>query len=225
MTFSEYPNKLKPREKALEKGLDSLTDIELLAILLRTGTKKANVLSLANEIIEEIGGCLSKIGTVSYDDLRKIKGIGQVKAIELLALVQLSKRINEISINNFVYVNNPHIIYELYKKRFEFVEQEHFMILSLNAKNAIIDEHVVFIGTLSQSLIHPREIFKRIVLMSASSFICLHNHPSGDASPSENDIEVTRHLNEIAQLFSIPLLDHIIIGKNDFFSFKENHII
>ncbi|MDF9866808.1 DNA repair protein RadC [Bacilli bacterium PM5-3] len=225
MSLKMYPDKMKPREKAFEKGVESLTDIELLAIFLRTGIKGNDVLLLANSIIEQAGGCLSKIVNLDIDDLIKINGIGKTKAIELLALIQLSKRINQISIENFIYVNNPNVIYELYTKRFEYVSQEHFMILSLNAKNAIVDEHVVFIGTLSQSLIHPREIFKRIVLMSASSFICVHNHPSGDATPSKNDMEVTSHLNDAAKLFAIPLLDHIIIGKNSYFSFKENNLI
>ena len=222
MSIKYFPDRIKPREKALNNGLESLDDIELLALFLRTGSKNQDVISLANTLLDEIG-CLSNLGETTYEKLIKIEGIGQIKALQLLALAQLSKRINEINIKKFIYVNNPEIIYELYRKKFEFVKQEHFIVLSLNVKNAIIGEQTIFIGTLSQSLIHPREIFKCVIINSASSFICLHNHPSGDVTPSKNDIEVTRQLLEIARLLTIPLVDHLIIGKNNYFSFKENN--
>ncbi|MDL2211626.1 DNA repair protein RadC [Erysipelotrichaceae bacterium OttesenSCG-928-M19] len=221
MKMKYLPTRIKPREKALNNGIDSLDDVELLAIILRTGTKKDSVISLANRIISEIG-CLSNLSKVSLNQLTLIDGIGEIKALELLAIAQLSKRINKVAINKFIYANNPLILYNLYQKQFEFVQQEHFVIVSLNAKNAIINERTIFVGTLSQSLVHPREVFKQVIINSASSFICLHNHPSGDPQPSQNDIDVTMMLKEIGDLLAIPLLDHIIIGKASYFSFKEN---
>lgn len=224
LALNNYPDRLKPREKALSNGMKSLSDLELLAIILRTGTKEIDVLKLANNLLDEFE-CISKLNTANMDKLLRIKGIGKAKALEILAIIQLCIRMNQIDIKNYIYVKNPQMIFELYKKRFESVEQEHFLILSLNAKNAIVDEHIAFIGTLSQSLVHPREIFKRIVIKSASAFICIHNHPSGDPLPSQQDIEMTQHLNEIAQLFAIPLIDHIIIGKECYYSFRENEYL
>lgn len=221
MALNDYLEQLKPREKAILEGVDKLSDIELLSIVLRTGNKEEDVISLSNTIINKIGG-LYNLNNISYTELLQFKGIGKVKAIEILAIIQISNRMNEINIENYVYAKNPEIIFELFKKKFDNVQQEHFIVLSLNAKNAIIDNHTVFIGTLSQSLIHPRDIFRRIISNSASSFIILHNHPSGDPNPSSNDLEVTEHLTKIASLFAIPLLDHIIIGKETYYSFKEN---
>lgn len=208
----------------MNNGVESLSDLELLAIILRTGTKEIDVLKLADNVLNELG-CLSKLCYIKKEQLLKIKGIGQIKALEILAVAQLCKRMNQINRKNYIYVRNPQTIFELYQKRFEAIDQEQFLILSLNAKNAVIDEHIAFIGTLSQSLVHPREIFKRIIIKSASAFICIHNHPSGDPSPSQQDIEMTRHLNEIACLFAIPLIDHIIIGKECYYSFKENNYL
>ncbi len=220
----EYLQDLLPREKALTYGVEYLTDIELLAIIIRNGTSNKNVLSIAKEIIEIIGD-ISNLNALTFNQLLNIEGIGKVKAIELLCLIQLANRINEISLEKYIYINNPDVLFDLFKKRYENEKQEIFSVITLNAKNAIINNHVVFIGTLSQSIVHPREIFKKVICDSASSFICIHNHPSGIPTPSDEDYSITKKIAQLSEVFAIPLLDHIIIGKESFYSFKQNKLL
>lgn len=223
MSIKQVPQNLRPREKAIAYGYKYLSDVEIIAIILRTGSKKYNALGLAQFILDKFGG-LNGLRNSNFEDLVDIHGVGQAKATEILCVIELSNRILKARIRELQYINNPSSIFSLYQKRFESVMQEHFIIICLNAKNGIIDEKTIFIGSLSQSIVHPREVFKFIISCSASSFICLHNHPSGDPRPSDNDIEVTKNLIKIANLFGIPLLDHIIVGDS-YFSFKENNII
>lgn len=220
MFIKNVPNYLKPREKALTNGINTLTDIELLAIILRVGSKNISVLDLSANLIDECNG-LKNMANMKIDDLVKIDGLGKVKALEIMAVCELSKRINEVSIRENEYVNNPKVIYELFKKRFENCYQEHFMIVLLNTKNAIIGYETIFKGTLNHSIVHPREIFSYIIRNNANSFICVHNHPSGDPTPSQNDIEVTKLLKETSQLFGINFLDHIIIGNGEYVSLQS----
>lgn len=222
--IKDYIKDLLPREKAINYGVEFLTDIELLAILIRSGTSEKNVLVIAKEIIDMIDN-ITNLNLLTYDQLLSVKGIGNVKAIEILSLIQLSKRVNEINLKQFIYVNNPDILFNLFKKKYENENQEIFSVITLNAKNAIINNHTVFIGTLSQSIVHPREIFKKVISDSASCFICIHNHPSGNPTPSDEDYDITKKIDQLAKVFAIPLLDHIIIGKKDYYSFKQNNVI
>lgn len=214
-------SKLLPREKALKYGIESLTEVELLALILRVGTNKTNVLVLAHHIIDLIGD-LANIENITYDELIKIKGIGQAKAIEILALNCLYQKINKVKIKKYNYANNPELVFNLFKKEYSNIFQEHFIVLALDNKNAIIDKKVIFVGTLNYSIVHPRDIFRFLIEKSALSFICLHNHPSNDVKPSKEDIDVTTNLLEISQIINIHLIDHIIIGRDKYFSFKEN---
>lgn len=220
MNFKEVPEFLRPREKALQYGIKNLTDYELLAIFLRTGRKELNVIGLAQLIINEVGG-IANIKESNLDLIKEIKGIGQVKLLELQALIELSKRLNQVHVQAYFYANNPDVLFELYQKRFEDMKQECFVVLALNAKNAIIADKVIFIGSVSHSTVHPREVFKYIIQHSASSFICMHNHPSGDVRPSKQDGDITKTLYELSIVLGIPLLDHIIVGHNTYFSFKQ----
>lgn len=222
--IKDYIKDLLPREKALTYGVEFLTDIELLAILIRNGTNNKSVLNISKEIIDKIGD-ITNLNKLTLNELVSIKGIGEIKAIEILSLIQLSKRINEINLKKYIYANNPDIIFTLFKKKYENEKQEIFSVITLNAKNAIINNHTVFIGTLSQSIVHPREIFKKVIVDSASCFICIHNHPSGNPTPSDEDYEITKKIDKLSKVFAIPLLDHIIIGKKNYFSFKQNNII
>lgn len=217
-------NNLLPREKALTYGIDKLLDYELLALILRTGTKDLNVIDLAQKIISDIK-TLDQLILINDDYLKSFKGIGTIKALEFLAYIELIKRINQGYKQDFHYANNPEMIFKLYQLEFRFQKQEHFKVLCLNSKNAIIADSSIFIGTLSYSLIHPREVFKEIIMNSLASFICLHNHPSGDSTPSKDDIDVTKQLKEVSHILAIPFLDHIIIGKDSYFSFKENNLL
>ncbi|MDR1782405.1 MAG: DNA repair protein RadC [Bacilli bacterium] len=217
-------NKLLPREKAIKYGISSLTEVELLALILRSGTNNLNVIELAHNILEKVGG-LANLENVSYEQLLQIKGIGKAKAIEIIALNSLYHKMNIVKVKNYNYANNPEMIFNLFKKEYSKIYQEHFIVLALDNKNAIIDKKVIFVGTLNYSIVHPREIFRFLIEQSALSFICLHNHPSNDVLPSKEDIDVTTNLLEISTIINIHLLDHIIIGKDKYFSFKENNYL
>lgn len=216
--------KMLPREKALKYGMNSLTDLELLALIIRSGNKNNNVLDISENILNSIND-LQELLNYDIDSFKQINGIGIIKALELSAIICLLKRINEIKKKEFVYVNNPEVIFKLYQQSYLYVKQEHFKIIYLNAKNAYLGDDTIFIGTISQSIIHPREIFNKLLLKSAYSFICLHNHPSGNSHPSQQDIDFTKNLARLAPLIGIHLLDHIIIGVDNYFSFKENDMI
>lgn len=220
MRFKQVPEFLRPREKALAYGIKNLTDYELLAIFLRTGSKELNVIALSQLVIDQVKG-IANIKEANLDLIKEIKGIGKVKLLELQALIELSKRLNQVHVKEYYYANNPDVLFALYQKRFEDLKQECFVVLSLNAKNAIIADKVIFIGSVSHSTVHPREVFKYIIQHSASSFICMHNHPSGDVTPSKQDCDITKTLYELSLVLGIPLLDHIIVGHNTYFSFKQ----
>ncbi len=225
MNFKEIPNAEKPREKLLKYGRENLSDSELLAIILKTGTKNCNVNELAIKTLNELNG-IENLKDISFNTLISIKGIGKTKAIELLTLSELAKRINkkEKSKNRIRYTT-PKLIYENNKYLFENKMQEHFYCLYLNTKKELIERKLLFIGTLNRSLVHPREIFKEAYRLSASSIICMHNHPSGDVYPSKEDIMLTDSLIKIGTLNGIPVLDHIIVSNDNYYSFSKTSSI
>ena len=221
MNLKEVPEKERPREKLLRYGRENLSDYELLAIILKTGTKNCNVNELAIKVIKELNG-IENIKDISLNKLIKIKGIGKTKAIELLVLFELAKRINKKKEKPRVKYINPKVIYENSKYLFEGLLQEHFYCLYLNTKKELIERKLLFMGTLNKSIVHPREIFKEAYRLSASSIVCLHNHPSGDLTPSKEDIVLTDSLVKIGQINGIPVVDHLIISDDGYYSFYEN---
>lgn len=221
MKLKEVPNAERPREKLLKYGKENLTDAELLAIILKTGTKDCNVSDLAIKVIKELKG-IENINDTSINKLTKIKGIGETKAIELMVLSELAKRINKKKTNKRIKYTTPDIIYENSKSLFEGLMQEYFYCVYLNSKKEVIERKLLFMGTLNKSVVHPREIFKEAYRLSASSIVCLHNHPSGDPTPSMEDITLTNSLVQIGKINSIPVIDHIIITENGYYSFYEN---
>lgn len=225
MKIKEFPKEERPREKLLKYGKENLSDSELLAIILKTGTKGINVNDLSLEVIKELNG-ITNLKSASLNSLIKIKGIGKTKAIELLALSELSKRIENSNKNksNKKY-SNPKTIYESVKYLFKDKMQEHFYCLYLNSQKKLIERKLLFVGTLNKSIVHPREIFKEAYRLSASSIICLHNHPSGSLIPSNEDIELTRSLVKIGNINGIPVIDHLIITDEGYFSFYENNMV
>ncbi len=222
--IKEIPKLDRPRERLIRKGSNSLSDAEVLAILLKTGTNNVSAMDLAKEIIKCAGG-LENLNNITYHELLKIKGIGEAKACLVLALIEFSKRINqkqrEIIGERFI---NPEIVF-LYYQNLKNLAQEHFYCLYLDNKKKIIKEKLLFVGTLNYSMVHPRDIFKEAFLLDAVSIICVHNHPSGDTTPSQRDIELTNNLIKISELFGIEFTDHIIIGYNSYYSFLENNKI
>ena len=223
MNLKEIPITERPREKLLKYGKENLSDAELLAIILKTGTKDCNVNELAFKVIRKLNG-IEKLKDVSFNTLTSIKGIGTAKAIELLVLSELSRRINRKEVTKKVKYINPKIIYENSKYLFDNLKQEHFYCLYLNTKKELIERKLLFMGTLNKSIVHPREVFKEAYRLSASSIICLHNHPSGDLTPSKEDIRITDSLIKIGQINGIPVIDHLIISDNGYYSFYENNI-
>ena len=220
MLIRDYPKEERPRERFLQDGPQSLSNQELLALLLRTGSKEESVLQLSGRLINSFKG-LRLIKEASVEELTVIKGIGEAKAIQILASVELGRRINKLNDQDRYVIRSPEDGANYCMEEMRFLSQEHFVCLYLNTKNQVLQKTTVFIGSLNASIVHPREVFKEAFRRSAASIICLHNHPSGDPSPSREDIEVTKRLVECGKIIGIEVLDHIIIGEHKYVSLKE----
>lgn len=216
----EMNNDLRPRERLKKYGVKALKDDELLAIILRCGTKDINVLELANLLINEFNSLYS-FNDITLNELAKIKGIGEVKAGIILASIEFGKRVIKKS-KQFFKIYNSANIYNYFKYDFIGIKQEHLIIILLDSSNNIIKYKTLFIGTLNASIVHPREVFKEAITNSAAKIILLHNHPSGDSTPSKKDLEFTNSIKELSNVLGIPLIDHIIVGYNNYYSIIDN---
>lgn len=214
----------RPREKALKYGVDSLSNRDLLALLLRCGYKGQSVLQLADQLLSEAKGIVN-IANMSVDDFTTIKGISKIKAIEIMACFELTKRVKYESLLTAKAVQSPKIIADYLMHKIGNKQQEHFVVLFLNTKHHILAEQTIFIGSLNASVVHAREIFKAAIAHSSARILIAHNHPSNDCIPSEQDILVTQQIQEVGNLMQIPLLDHIIVGHSNYFSFKEKQLM
>jgi DNA repair protein RadC len=211
----------RPRERLLRQGPKPLADAELLAILLRTGFEQKTSYDVAMQLLAVFGD-LHGIFQASHEELQKIKGIGRVKAIELHAAFELGRRVAQSERKGTASIRLPRDVAELMMPEMRHLTQEHFICLYLNTKNRIIAKQTIFVGSLDASIVHPREVFKGAIKRSSASIICLHNHPSGDPSPSREDIAITKTLREAGELVGISLLDHVIIGDGRYYSMKEH---
>ncbi|CAH0318860.1 MULTISPECIES: RadC family protein [Peribacillus] len=220
MLIRDYPKEERPRERFLQDGPQSLSNQELLALLLRTGSREESVLQLSGRLINSFKG-LRLLKEATVEELTVIKGIGEAKAIQILASVELGRRINNLNDQDRYVIRSPEDGANYCMEEMRFLSQEHFVCLYLNTKNQVLQKTTVFIGSLNASIVHPREVFKEAFKRSAASIICLHNHPSGDPSPSREDIEVTKRLVECGKIIGIEVLDHIIIGEHKYVSLKE----
>ncbi|MBI2654363.1 DNA repair protein RadC [Candidatus Woesearchaeota archaeon] len=209
MRIKEIALEQRPRERLKAKGIDNLSDSELLAIILQNGTNGENVIDLSHRLIASFG--LDKLNLLSLTELMKIKGIKLGKASKLLAAFELSKRVNSGKICEKV-VKNPADIASHYIEKLKDLKKEHFIAVFLDSKNKIIKDEVISIGTLNSSLVHPREVFKEAIRNSANSVILVHNHPSGSVEPSDEDYRVNKVLVEAGELVGIKVLDHLIVG-------------
>ena len=210
----------RPRERLLNYGPESLSNPELLAILLRTGTKSESVLHLANRLLNQFEG-LYGLKDASIEELTSIRGIGKAKAVQIIAAIELGRRINNLQFQDRYVIKSPEDGANYVMNDMRFLSQEHFVVVYLNTKNQVIHRQTIFIGSLNASIVHPREVFKEAFRRSAASIICFHNHPSGDPQPSREDIEVTKRLVECGKLLGIEVLDHLIIGDKKYVSMKE----
>lgn len=214
----------RPREKMLLSGAKNLSNAELLAILLRTGTKKRNAIELANDIINKDSQGIRYLQDMSIEELCKIEGIGLSKATQIKAALELGLRISSYRPNKYK-VKNPWDIYKYYMEGLRYKQNEVFKVVLLNTKNEIITDVDISIGTLNSSLVHPREVFREAIRRSSNKIILLHNHPSGNCEPSKEDKSITNRLKDCGELIGIEVIDHIIIGDGVYFSFKENMLI
>lgn len=220
LMIRDVPQEERPRERVLKEGASVLSNQELIAIMLRSGTSQESVLHLAQRLLHHFQG-LRMLKDASVEELMEIKGIGQAKAAEILASLELGKRISRLQLAEREAIRSPEEGAELVMDEMRFLSQEHFVCLYLNTKNEVLHRQTVFIGSLNASIVHPREVFKEAFRYSAASVICFHNHPSGDPSPSREDIEITKRLVECGKMIGIEVLDHIVIGDQKFISLKE----
>ena len=225
LKFKNIPDSDKPRERLYIYGAEYLSNEELISIILKTGSKNYSVKEVSLKLLEKIDD-ISKLKDISIHTLTGIVGIGKVKAIEIKAALELGRRVY-INNNNIekIKFNNPLVIYNYFNNILRDKKQEYFYTIYLDNKGNLIDKKWLFIGTINTSQIHPREIFKEAYLLSATSIVCLHNHPSGDPSPSREDINVTINLKEISVIHGINFLDHIVIGDNCYYSFHDDNKI
>ena len=224
--MKERPDMERPYEKCERRGAESLSDAELLAVLLRTGTRGENALELSERILYHTGenGILS-IHQFSRERLMRIKGIGRVKAIQISCISELAKRLAKTSAQELLSFQNPESVARYYMEDLRHEQQEHMKLLMLNTKSKLIGETDISKGTVNASLITPRELFIEALQKNAVSIIIMHNHPSGDPTPSREDQLTTRRIKEAGALIGIDLLDHIIIGNNCFISFRKEGLL
>ena len=219
MKIKEVETQLRPREKALTYGLESLSDMEIICLLLQSGNKERSVFDLAKEVLT-ISDDLSKLFDLTINDLVQIKGIKEVKALQLMTSIELCKRVMRKK-NYSASIFDPVDLVNWFQTEIGYKAQEHFVCVYLNVKGKIIGHKILFIGTLSESCVHPREIFHDAIQARAFSIIMVHNHPSGDPTPSKEDVRITRRIQGAGSMIGIELLDHTIIGNNCFISLRE----
>lgn len=224
MIVAEIPKEERPREKANRYGIKVLSNVELLAILLRHGYRGNSSLSVAEDVLRKANG-IGGLSQLTDQDLMSVKGIKTVKATEILACFELARRMSyEKGLNRDVVKDPSHLVKWL-RQEIGILEQENFLVVFLNVKNHILNYKVIFKGTVDRSLVHPREIFKEALLVSASKLLLVHNHPSGDLTPSEADMELTIQLGQCAEMMGMKVLDHLIVSRAEWLSFKEIGLI
>jgi len=225
MKIKDIPVSERPRERLIEYGSNSLSNEELLAIILKQGTKNKSAKELGLDLINSIGN-ISNLDNITLEKLINIKGIGQAQALTLLASIELGRRIYLKKDYDKKYVlSSSKKIYEFMKYLLINKKQEYFYCLYVNNRKELIERKLLFMGTVNSSPVHPREVFKNAYLNSASGIICVHNHPSGDVMPSNDDLFLTETLVKIGKINGIPVLDHIIVGKDNYYSMFDSGII
>ena len=221
--FSSLPQEDRPYERCIRHGVQSLSNRDLLAVILRTGAKGRNVLELAGDLLKlvpEREG-FTGIRRLSLDELSKVKGIGKVKAVQLKCLLEIARRMAREEAGEGTYFTSPSAVANYYMEDLRHEEQEVLLLLMLNQRGRLLKERYMFKGTVNASVISPREIFVEALASRAVQIILLHNHPSGDAAPSHNDIAVTDRIVQAGKILGVQVIDHIIIGDNTYTSLKE----
>jgi len=224
-TIMEIPKDERPREKLIKYGSKSLSNSELIGILLRVGSKKDTAITLGQKILRENEKGLLNLVNATPESLNKYHGISNAKAATLLAAVELGKRISTTKAEDTFKITSPQDVSALVMEDMRYYKKEYFKIILLDTKNKVIDIITISIGSLNSSIVHPREVFLEAVKKSSASIVLLHNHPSGEVQPSREDINITQRLIKAGEIMGIKVLDHIIIGDGKYLSFKEENII
>lgn len=224
LTIMDLPENERPRERMFRYGADTLSNAELLAIILRTGTKQENIVTLSNNLIKESGG-LNGLLNMSLDEFMNLHGIGRAKAAQLVAISELSKRFRSYRSGDVYKISQPRDAADFVMEDMRNFNVEHLRVIMLNTKNVVISIRDVSVGSLNASIVHPREVFCEAIKKRSASIIICHNHPSGDPTPSSEDISITKRLKECGKIIGIELLDHLIIGDGVFISLKEKGIL
>ena len=224
-TIKEIPLNDRPREKMAANGAAVLTDAELIAILLRTGTAEKSAIDIASEMTAD-GGLYKRLaGITRLNELTNIKGLGQAKAATVLAALEIGRRIASAKPIEKIHLSCPQDVADFLMPRLRYAAKEQFVVILLNGKNKVIGTEVVSEGSLSSSIVHPREVFAPAMLHHAAAIMVAHNHPSGDPKPSFEDEEITRMLSRSGKVLGIPMIDHVIIGDGNYYSFLENEAL
>lgn len=224
LTIKDIPVEDRPRERLVKYGPEALSNAELVALIIRTGTKDENALMISNRILSQEQG-LEFLSDSTIQELSKIYGIGYAKASQIKAAVELGKRLKNYKRNNITKINCPLDAAELVMEEMRHLRKEHLRVIFLNTKNIVLEIKDISMGSLNSSVVHPREIFSEAIRKSSASIIVCHNHPSGDPTQSQEDINITKRLYEVGKIIGIELLDHIIIGDNCYVSLKEKGIL
>ena len=218
----DLPKEERPREKLIQRGAASLSDTELLAILLRTGTPSVSVLHLAEEVLAKYQDKgLVSIMNISPQEIASVHGVGLAKAATIVAAVELGRRLSTRAAQKLEKIEGPEDVARYASPLLRFEQKEHFLVMLLDVRNRVLAMPTISIGSLTASVAHPREIFREAIRYSAANMILIHNHPSGDPTPSREDIRLTKQMMKAGEIMGIPVLDHIIIAGDGFLSLKE----
>lgn len=223
MKIKSLPLGDRPREKLIKNGPKTLSNSELLAIILRTGNKKENVINVANKLFNRYN--IKSLSRIRINNLKKELGIGEAKACQIIACFELGRRLARFKEDKKLVIKNAKDIAKVFIPEMSSLKKEHFKGIYLDSRKKVIKEETIFIGSLNESVIHPREIFQIALNENAAALILIHNHPSGNPKPSKEDIEITKELVEAGDILGIPVLDHIIIGDKKYFSMREKGLI
>lgn len=218
--IKEIPIDERPRERFKKYGVKALSNEELLSIILRTGTGSKSVKDVSLDILKEYK--INELKDINFNSLKSIKGVGEVKAITIISAIELGKRV--FSTSNLIYqIRTGDDVYNLVRDDMEDLLQEKFMAVYLDTKNKVIDKKVIFVGTVNSSSITPRDVFREAVKLNSVSMILIHNHPAGSISPSYEDVYLTNEFIKLGRMMGISVIDHLIIGKNNYYSFRESN--
>lgn len=224
LTIKDLPISERPRERLLAEGSAKLSDADLIAILIRNGTKEDTAIQLAERILVAVGGLL-ELPRFGVEELMQIKGLGPVKAVTIQATIELAKRLSSRLRLESVTISSPGDAAGLMMEEMRHYLREHFCVVLLDTKNKVLGVEEISVGSLNTSLVHPREVFRPAIRKACASIILIHNHPSGDPTPSREDLDVTRRLFEAGKLVGIEVLDHVVIGDGKFISFREKGLM